>query len=60
MLQILAVKNSNQSTRKELSVVTKQIEEDIKVMATIATSLKDIPSKRALRLHAQQMEDQLA
>ena len=59
-LQLVVVENSNQSIQKGLSEMTKRIDEVNKIMASITTSLKDIPSKRGLRQHAQVMEDQIA
>jgi len=59
-LQLLVVKTSNQTKRKEITVVPKRIDEVNKAMAAITATLKDMPSKRELRLHGQTMEAQMA
>lgn len=59
-LQILAVKNSNQNIQKNIVSLTKKLDEVNRVMAAITDSLKDIPSKKEMRQHAQRMEDQVA
>jgi predicted nucleic acid-binding Zn-ribbon protein len=51
-LQILAVEVSTQNVQKGVSVLSKGINEVNKAMTAITTSLKNIPTKRELRLHA--------
>ena len=59
-LRILAVRTSNQAIQRSLATVTLRIDELKKAMVAIATSLKDVPSKRELRQHQSLMEDQFA
>lgn len=47
-LRILAVRTSNQAIQRSLAMVTLRINELKKPMVAIATSLKDVPSKREL------------
>jgi flagellin-specific chaperone FliS len=59
-LQILAVKVTTQTIQKRVSILTKRIDEVNKIMVAITTSLKNIPSKRDLRLDPPIMEEQMA
>jgi hypothetical protein len=58
-VQILAIKTSNQAIRNGFGVLSKRIDQGIKTLPAITDSLKEVPSKRELRQHAEQMEDQV-
>jgi len=56
-LQLLAAKSSTQAVQKGVSVLSKRVDEVNQAMTAITTSLKQIPSKRELQLHATAMEE---
>lgn len=58
-LQISAVIVTAQTVQNAISVLTKRIDEVNKPMATITTSLTDVPSKEQLRLNAQKIDEQM-
>jgi hypothetical protein len=58
-VQILAAKVCTQSVQKGVSILSKQIDEVNKAMAARTTSLKSVPSKGELQLHAHTMEEQI-
>jgi len=56
-LQLLAVRSSTQAVQKGLALLSKRVDEVVKTMAAITTSLKQIPTKLEFRQHANAMEE---
>jgi hypothetical protein len=57
--QILAVKGTNIGLQRSLKDMNSKIQKVNKVLESIKTSLKEVPSRRELREHATAMDEQL-